>query len=398
MKERELFDVLESADDRQMDEIAESCPRLTDAQFERILAKSEKKYDARKPAEKSVSDVKEEMSDTVSGVERITRPVWLTPLYTAASLVLVVGMIAGGAFLFRHHGGSEIDAPMSGVVTTGESTSVVTSTAAVTAVSVTQTEVTTTAAEEMTTTSITTEVTNITSPVFTDEKLGKIAFDLAERSEEVYMTVMRFDLECYAPDQRIWFAFDDIFSGEHELNGYNGYNNYTMENGSVKEIPYTIKYNKVTDIRFRSTDDIRALLKSVYAEDNIFDSEYNCTFGPDLSDLETGDKLDADVFFDYIDYRGSLYCLGTGQNGYLGTSYFKDLPVIVTDKTDTSFTAYVAYANVPKINGDADDYKLLRACRKFSIVFDDTANDWRIKSQQDISYEEYTTLRETVNV
>ena len=96
----------------------------------------------------------------------------------------------------------------------------------------------------------------------------------------------------------------------------------------------------------------------------------------------------------FIDYRGSLYCLGPGQRGYLGTSYFKELPVIISDKTDTSFTAYVAYANTPKITGSPDDYVMLRDCRRFSIVFDSSANDWRIKGQTDISFEEYTALRE----
>ena len=68
--------------------------------------------------------------------------------------------------------------------------------------------------------------------------------------------------------------------------------------------------------------------------------------------------------------------------------------MIISDKTDTSFTAYVAYANTPKITGSPDDYVMLRDCRRFSIVFDSSANDWRIKDQTYISFEEYTALRE----
>ena len=43
MKEKELFDMLENAEDAQVEELAESCPELTEAQLGRLLAKSEKK-------------------------------------------------------------------------------------------------------------------------------------------------------------------------------------------------------------------------------------------------------------------------------------------------------------------------------------------------------------------
>jgi len=129
MKERELFDMLENADDRQIDQLAESCPELTEAQFERILTKSEKKYAEKKSAKHTMSGDMV-VGDSVSGVERISRPVWLAPLYTAASLILVAGMIAGGAILLRHRGGDDIVIQPSGAITTDESTTIVTTTTA----------------------------------------------------------------------------------------------------------------------------------------------------------------------------------------------------------------------------------------------------------------------------
>ena len=68
--------------------------------------------------------------------------------------------------------------------------------------------------------------------------------------------------------------------------------------------------------------------------------------------------------------------------------------MIISDKTDTSFTAYVAFATAPEITGSPDDYVMRRGCHRFSIVFDSSANDWRIKDQTYISFEEYTALRE----
>ncbi|MCR5016083.1 MAG: hypothetical protein K6A75_05870 [Ruminococcus sp.] len=402
MKEKELFDMLENADDRQIDELAESCPELTSAQLERILAKSEKKYAEKKSAKQTMSG-EMEVGDTVSGVERVTRPVWLTPLYTAASLVLVAGLIAGGALLLRHRGGDNIVVPPSGTVTTDESSPVTTTTVVsatgtntATAAKTASTGTQTTAAAETTTASTAAE--SVSTSAADDVEFQKIAFDLAERSEEVNLIVNEFNFEVPSIPyeyETIWFAYDDddryVADG---FEGYNGHNNYTSENGTVKDIPYTILYHKVPDSRFHSTDDLRALVKSVYTDENIFDNEYLCTYGPDLSDLEEGDKFDTDIMCNFIDYRGSLYCLGPGQRGYLGTSYFKELPVIISDKTDTSFTAYVAYACTHEITGSPDDYELLRDCRRFSIVFDSTANDWRIKGQTDISFEEYTALRE----
>ena len=404
MKEKELFDMLENAEDAQVEELAESCPELTEAQLERLLAKSEKKYIERKPAERQKSKNGEEFGDTASGVDRISRPVWLTPLYTAASLLLIVGMIAGGAVLFRHRGGDDIVIQPSGAITTDESTTIVTTTAET---STAQTTFTTAASEEETTTTINYEEsvydneTGEWSPYIypeadslsTDGTYGEIAFDLAERSEEVYLisdgTVERekpSGSPHYYGENAIWFIIDPS-DGVYSPNYYDFKNQRMSDDKVIFEL--------VTDSRVRCTDDIKELLRSVYTEDNESYMWFCERLGSGcFDDLNVGDLLKADTPYKYIDYRGQLYVFGAaGGKGYLGTTYFNDRPVIITDKTDSSFTAFVPYINttIPLNEVNEEDYP--KGCVEFSIVYDTEVDGWRIKSSTPLSYTLYKNLR-----
>ena len=406
MKEKELFDMLENAEDAQVEELAESCPELTEAQLGRLLAKSEKKYIERKPAERQKSKNGEEFGDTASGVDRISRPVWLTPLYTAASLLLVVGMIAGGAVLFRHRGGDDIVIQPSGAITTDECTTIVTTTTAET--STAQTAFTTAASEEETTTTINYEEsvydneTGEWSPYIypeadslsTDGTCGEIAFDLAERSEEVYLisdgAVEREkpsgSLNYYG-ENAIWFTVDpsdDVYP----------YNYYDYKNQKMSDVP-SVLFELVTDSRVSCTDDIKALLRSVYTEDNE-SYMWSCErLGSGcFDDLNVGDLLKADTCYWYIDYRGQLYVVGaTGGKGYLGTTYFNDRPVIITDKTDSSFTAFVPYINTTRPLNEINEDDYPKGCAEFSIVYDTEVDGWRIESSTTLSYTIYKNLR-----
>ena len=403
MKERELFDMLENADDRQIDQLAESCPELTEAQFERILAKSEKKYAEKKSAQHTVSGDMV-VGDSVSGVERISRPVWLTPLYTAASLILVAGMIAGGAILLRHRGGDDIVIQPSGAITTDESTTIVTTTTAEN--STAQTTFTTAASEEETTTTINYEEsvydneTGEWSPYIypeadslsTDGTYGEIAFDLAERSEEVYLISGAVEREkpsgssLYYGDNAIWFTVDPS-DNVYPLTYYD-YKNQRWSDDKVL-------FELVTDSRVSCTDDIKELWRSVYTEDyGIYNLFCEALGSGCFDDLNVGDLLKGDTCYWYIDYRGQLYVVGaTGGKGYLGTTYFNDRPVIITDKTDSSFTAFVPYIHTtgPLNEINEDDY--LKGCAEFSIVYDTEVDGWRIKSSTTLSYTIYENLR-----
>lgn len=116
MKEKNLFDILGNAEDDSMERLTDKCPEITDAQLDKILAMSEKKYRMKKKEiERTKKDKHITMTenDTVEGVEHSKRPVWFTSLCTAASLVLVAGIAIGSTMLLRsgkggiRHGGVE---------------------------------------------------------------------------------------------------------------------------------------------------------------------------------------------------------------------------------------------------------------------------------------------------
>lgn len=114
MKDRNIFDILGNAEDDSMERLTEKCPDITDEQIEKIIAMSEKKYNAKKKEflkDRTEKDnhIKMTDNDTVEGVERVHRPVWLTPLATAASLVLVAGVVLGSMAMFRKNKTGKID-------------------------------------------------------------------------------------------------------------------------------------------------------------------------------------------------------------------------------------------------------------------------------------------------
>lgn len=104
MREKKIFDVLENAEHASMERLIDKCPEITDEQLDKIYVMSEKKFKKIKKAqERTMKDKNIEMTenDSVGGVERSRRPSWLTPLSTAASVVLVAGAIIGSTILIR---------------------------------------------------------------------------------------------------------------------------------------------------------------------------------------------------------------------------------------------------------------------------------------------------------
>lgn len=106
MNEKKLFDLLENAENDSMNRLIDKCPEISDKQLDRILAKSEKKFrKLEKEYDKRGNNIKVTENDVVEGVERSRRPVWLSYLSTAASLLLVAGAIIGGTAVLSRHGG-----------------------------------------------------------------------------------------------------------------------------------------------------------------------------------------------------------------------------------------------------------------------------------------------------
>ena len=104
MKKKNIFDNLENAEDELMDDFTDMSPGISDDQLEKLLAVSERNYRMKKKEiERTRKDNDTEGEYTVSGVDRIKRPVWLTPLITAASVVLIAGAVIGSVSLMKNN-------------------------------------------------------------------------------------------------------------------------------------------------------------------------------------------------------------------------------------------------------------------------------------------------------
>ncbi|WP_295067510.1 hypothetical protein [Ruminococcus sp.] len=114
MKEKNIFDILGNAEDDSMERLTDKCPEITEEQLNKILSLSEKKYKVKKKeilkdrTEKD-NNIKMTENDVVEGVERVRRPVWLAPLCSAASLILVAGIVLGSMTMFRKDKNGKID-------------------------------------------------------------------------------------------------------------------------------------------------------------------------------------------------------------------------------------------------------------------------------------------------
>ena len=86
MKDKNLFDMLENAEDDTMEKLTENCPEISDAKLEELLAETERRYTMKK---KEIGKIRENTNtmnneDSVSGVDRVKRPSWLRPLCTGS--------------------------------------------------------------------------------------------------------------------------------------------------------------------------------------------------------------------------------------------------------------------------------------------------------------------------
>lgn len=147
MKKKNIFDILENTEDDIVDTITGLSPELDEAKFEKLFARSERNYKIKmNEMERTMREnIIEE--NAVSGVDRVRRPMWIRSITTAASVVLIAGVVIGSV-AFMHggrktsRGGSSIPAVTAvttdkkSTETTADATSVkTTSTQAVTTVS-----------------------------------------------------------------------------------------------------------------------------------------------------------------------------------------------------------------------------------------------------------------------
>lgn len=407
MKEKNLFDILGNSEDDSMKRLADKCPEITDAQLDRLLKDSERKYNMKKKdiegnRTEKVKDIT--ISETsVSGVERVKRPVWLAPLCTAASLILIAGIAIGStALLHRNHGspdGGDGDPAITVTTVSDTVTTVTTSENTNTATTVTDdTAVTNSSAAASTgadaeTTSTTPVQTN--SDVFYDSYYGSIATDLYKKHDSMIFFTNFMDkarsavtineyADVAAAEEKgdiIWFSTDH-YDDHYALD----LSSDPIEWKNIDRVYFV----RVDDSRFSSLDDIRKYVRETYSADNekykFFDKQLSVGFDY----LNIGDKISKDHMYDYyIEYKGKLYMnTFTPQAGYVGSRPYEELPVIITDKTDSSYTAYVPdYLLDPGLEIKEEDL----SCVEMKIVLDPETNNWCIEN---INYHDYSIYKE----
>ena len=110
MKEKNIFDLLENAENDSMNRLIDKCPEISDKELDKILAMSERKFKKmEKEYNKANKGITMTENDVVEGVEHSRRPAWFSQLRIAASLVLVAGIIAGSTALLHRNGSPSDD-------------------------------------------------------------------------------------------------------------------------------------------------------------------------------------------------------------------------------------------------------------------------------------------------
>lgn len=400
MKKIDLFDTFENAEDELMEDFTDMSPKIDDEQFEKLLAVSERNYKMKKEEiERTKKDNNiDHDADSVSGVDRVKRPVWLTPLITAASLVLVTGAVIGSVLLLNRNG--------NGVGGNDDFLNATTSTAVSTAVEVTETTTVTnkatgtgtgkgTVKSTSTTKAVTTAVAEGTTteptsdPVYTqpafvepqsdgmffDESLGNIALELCKKEEykvswALTQGAVRTDISDY-----IEFSVDPSVIEEW---------NHCFVNikDGTSNTDNKVYFIRVNENDYDTLKEMEEYGRSVYAKNHkILEHFHNCTgYIPD--EMEQGDQLSKDLIKEIVEYRGKLYKLYRFIGiGYLDRVYHEEYPVIIADKTDTSFRAFIPFDRM------YDDSKILSEkdmeLVEMKLVMDPEYNDWRIESNQE---------------
>lgn len=91
-----IFDRLENADDRIIEEISQNSSPLGKSEKNRIFSMIEMKYNKQTDNDTDFTPAYE-----VKGVERYMRPKWYKPVYAAVICLVVIGAVAGGASLMK---------------------------------------------------------------------------------------------------------------------------------------------------------------------------------------------------------------------------------------------------------------------------------------------------------
>lgn len=412
MKEKDIFDKLVNAEDDTMDILTDMCPEMTDEELDRLLAVTERKYKMKKK-DKNRAEKDNDITMTeneVSGVERSRRPAWLTPLATAASVVLVAGIVLGSVILLNRHGGRRdeigVDQPaVTATTTTGDTTeTTATGTATATAAGKTNTTKTnagktnttkntaantnTTKTTQMTTAAETAaETTLYTTVPFVAPAAEDISFDgiLANKALVLFWGYEEADFIRNLKSVGIDTQDGLRFVADPEVEVWSTcYDTQQIEKG-------TAYYVHVTDDRFSSLEEIRRYMRSILSE-RLYELWFGDSMASGFDDLEQNEVLDKEHMKQWIEYRGKLYHFcPSGGLGMLPTVYSEFYPVIIADKTETSYTAYIPvwYIEVEDIENCV--------CEEVKIILDPEYNDWRVDKVEHFDGKNYVELYNMLN-
>ncbi len=375
MEDRRLFDLLGNAEDDSMERLYGRCPEIMDTQFDKLLAMSEKKYSVKKREIEANRTEKEKASGDVTGVELGRRPAWITPLCTAASIILVTGLVIGSVTFFRRNskGGGDIP-PVAAVTTTAASTVTTEEITAAANTSETSTTTAATTAEEYV---YTTKPYKEPEEVFISEYYGDTAAGLFRKDEEI-LGASGIIVNGYDTDDRLRFQTDPAL----------GLYLYDIENKG-EMLKDTAFYVHITDSRFHSINDLRNYLRTVYSEDNEHIKNFDENVGRAREDFSEDSVLKK--IYRYIEYNDKLYqYYSGGVSSCLPRVYKDDEPVLIADATDNSFTAYI-HVWYGEINENDPEWGAY--CEEVELVLDPEYNEWRIESVTEREPSVYVNLR-----
>ena len=299
------------------------------------------------------NNANEANNNSVHGVEKYNRPRWTKFAGIAAAIAIIAGGVGGGSYLLHNMTKS---APSTSTISKAEVTS---------------------------TTSATTNITTTALAVETTTAATEVKISTPEEAAHK-LTDNYWDYECF---------FDYVSHSKADYDESKNLKfNYTMQyDGYTPDVE--LIYCKTTDERLteKTMDGLKKIYNTYFSKnyDPFYsvNAEYtnnNGLFGPSF----TADTLPADGKLDreytYIEYEGELYQYCPGKD-YFGGYHWSDEQVYISDVTEGSFTLNRKFEN------DGNEvYEASKGEVTFKIVFDETAQDWRIE-QKDVEYEYQNT-------
>lgn len=371
MNNKNIFDVLANAEDDTMNRLTDKCPEITDAQLERLLARSERKYNDKKKEMDNMQNTRSITMteyDEVSGVEK-HRPAWIRTMCTAASVFLALGVVVGSvSFLKRGtndiNNGGESD-PFAAVSSTAVSTTTGTGTGSsfttasgetytsVVAVEVTDAAASQTASKETTAP----EKNSAAAPETTAAANTTAALQNTAADTDKYVKIAE------ELSDRFAYSRDHIYGGLQVSSDTVEFRNkdfdwekYTPQPGAPSE---SAVYHKVADPNFPTLQSIRDYLNSTFfyefqAFSSYLDSIDNY-FGLNTVNISSADypsisyvpiefvqQLNQQNHFIY--YDGELYVSASRFGG--GSWIYSDKPTITEAGTDYFIATRPAYTDL----------------------------------------------------